>query len=174
MCQRVLIAMAIAGRPDLLIADEPTTALDVTVQAQILRLIAGLVREIDLTVLLITHNIGSVAQLCNRIAVMYAGNVVEVGSTRQILLSPKHPYTQALLRAIPTEGIRRGSLASVAGFVPSLLDPPPGCRFHPRCAHAQDACRAVLPPVQKVAPGHKVACVLYAPDGPPSQRNVHE
>lgn len=161
MRQRVLIAMAIAGRPDLLIADEPTTALDVSVQAQILRLIAELVREIDLTVLLITHNLGVVAQLCNRIAVMYAGNVVEVGSTRQILNSPKHPYTQGLLRAIPNERVDRGELEGVPGSVPSLLDPPPGCRFHPRCSFAEDRCRAAFPPFHAVAPDHNVACVLY-------------
>jgi len=160
MCQRVLIAMAIAGRPDLLIADEPTTALDVSVQAQILRLIADLVREIDLTVLLITHNIGVVAQLCNRIAVMYAGNMVETGPTREILRSPKHPYTQGLLQAIPNEGIARGELQPVAGSVPSLLDPPPGCRFHPRCPFAVDECRAASPPMYGPL-GHRVACILH-------------
>ena len=153
--------MAIAGKPDLLIADEPTTALDVSVQAQILRLIAELVREIDLTVLLITHNIGLVAQLCNRIAVMYAGNVVEVGATRQILQSPKHPYTQGLLQAIPTERVERGALQGVAGSVPNLLEPPSGCRFHPRCAFAMDNCRASFPPMVETEAGHQVACVLY-------------
>jgi len=161
MRQRVLIAMAISGRPDLLIADEPTTALDVSVQAQILRLVAELVREIDLTVLLITHNIGVVAQLCTRIAVMYAGNVVEVGSTRDILQSPRHPYTQGLLRAIPTEDIARGDLEGVSGSVPNLLDPPPGCRFHPRCEFAVEKCRSAVPPMREVAHDHQVACVLY-------------
>jgi peptide/nickel transport system ATP-binding protein len=161
MRQRVLIAMAISGRPDLLIADEPTTALDVSVQAQILRLIAELVRENNLTVLLITHNLGVVAQLCNRIAVMYAGNIVEEGSTRQILHSPKHPYTQGLLKAIPTENIARGDLEGVPGSVPSLLDPPNGCRFHPRCPFVQDHCHAAFPPSYETEPGHAVACVLY-------------
>jgi peptide/nickel transport system ATP-binding protein len=161
MRQRVLIAMAISGRPDLLIADEPTTALDVSVQAQILRLIADLVHEIDLTVLLITHNIGVVAQLCNRIAVMYAGNVVEVGPTREILRNPRHPYTQGLLQAIPTETVERGALKGVAGSVPNLLDPPTGCRFHPRCAFAMDKCRAAFPPMLETDPEHQVACVLY-------------
>jgi oligopeptide/dipeptide ABC transporter ATP-binding protein len=162
MRQRVLIAMAVAGCPDLLIADEPTTAVDVSVQAQILRLIVSLVREIDLTVLLITHNIGVVAQLCTRTAVMYAGNVVETGSTRQILQSPRHPYTRGLLRAIPADGVLRGSLEGIPGSVPNLLDPPPGCRFHPRCAYAQPACTAEFPAPTEVAPGHTVACVLYA------------
>ena len=170
MRQRVLIAMAVAGRPELLIADEPTTALDVSVQAQILRLIVGLVREIDLTVLLITHNIGVVAQLCNRIAVMYAGNVVEIGSTRQILRSPMHPYTQGLLRAIPTDNVRRGALEGIAGSVPSLLDPPPGCRFHPRCTArglSHSRCSVAFPPMVEVATGHAVACVLYENGQPP-------
>jgi peptide/nickel transport system ATP-binding protein len=161
MRQRVLIAMAISGRPELLIADEPTTALDVSVQAQILRLIAELVREIDLTVLLITHNIGVVAQLCPRIAVMYAGNVVESGYTREVLRAPKHPYTQGLLRAIPGEDIGRGELVGVAGSVPSLLTPPPGCRFAPRCTHAMPKCSERFPPTVTVAPEHEVACVLY-------------
>jgi peptide/nickel transport system ATP-binding protein len=165
MRQRVLIAMAVAGQPELLIADEPTTAVDVSVQAQILRLIVSLVREIDLTVLLITHNIGVVAQLCQRTAVMYAGNVVESGSTRQILRSPRHPYTRGLLRAIPTDGVLRGSLEGIPGSVPSLLDPPPGCRFHPRCAYARAECATALPPWIEVAPGHHVACVLYADGG---------
>lgn len=161
MRQRVLIAMAISGRPELLIADEPTTALDVSVQAQILRLIAELVREIGLTVLLITHNIGVVAQLCNRIAVMYAGNVVESGSTVDVLRSPKHPYTQGLLKAIPDETIGRGELVGVAGSVPSLINPPPGCRFAPRCAHARDACTTAFPASRSVEPQHDVSCVLY-------------
>lgn len=161
MRQRVLIAMAISGRPELLIADEPTTALDVSVQAQILRLIAELVREIGLTVLLITHNIGVVAQLCNRIAVMYAGNVVESGLTQDVLRSPKHPYTQGLLQAIPDETIARGELIGVAGSVPSLINPPPGCRFAPRCSHATEKCTVRFPPAVSVAPNHDVSCVLY-------------
>ncbi|MBU6352291.1 MAG: ABC transporter ATP-binding protein [Chloroflexi bacterium] len=161
MRQRVLIAMAIAGRPDLLIADEPTTALDVSVQAQILRLIAELVREIDLTVLLITHNIGLVAQLCNRIAVMYAGHVVESGPVRSILREPQHPYTRGLLQAIVTEKTRRGTLQGVPGSVPSLYEPPPGCRFAPRCREARPQCTAALPRSIQTAPDHQVACVLY-------------
>jgi peptide/nickel transport system ATP-binding protein len=165
MRQRVLIALAISGQPDLLIADEPTTALDVSVQAQILRLIAQLVREINLTVLLITHNIGVVAQLCNRIAVMYAGNVVETGPTRDILRSPKHPYTQGLMRAIPNDDSGRGTLQGVSGNVPSLLDPPPGCRFHTRCPHVTDRCKQRIPPMHSIRDGHEVACVLYENGG---------
>jgi oligopeptide/dipeptide ABC transporter ATP-binding protein len=161
MRQRVLIAMAIAGRPELLIADEPTTALDVSVQAQILRLIAELVREIDLTVLLITHNIGLVAQLCNRIAVMYAGNVIEVGSAREVLTAPKHPYTRGLLQAIPSANIERGALKGVPGTVPGLIKPPRGCRFHTRCTFVQDKCKTVQPPLYETGGGHQAACVLY-------------
>jgi oligopeptide/dipeptide ABC transporter ATP-binding protein len=161
MRQRVLIAMAISGRPDLLIADEPTTALDVSVQAQILRLIAELVREINLTVLLITHNIGVVAQLCNRIAVMYAGTVVESGPVRRILRNPQHPYTRGLLQAIPSEETPRGTLQGVPGSVPNLYAPPPGCRFAPRCAHARAECTAAQPRMVQTAPDHRVACVLY-------------
>ncbi len=161
MRQRVMIAMAIAGKPDLLIADEPTTALDASVQAQILRLIVDLGREFGVTVLLITHNLGVVAQLCNRIAVMYAGNVIEVGSTAEILANPKHPYTQGLLRAIPSEDIARGELQGVAGSVPNLLKPPSGCRFHPRCPFAMERCTQAFPPLHTVGPDHTAACVLY-------------
>jgi peptide/nickel transport system ATP-binding protein len=167
MRQRVLIGMAIAGRPDLLIADEPTTALDVSVQAQILRLIKELVREIDLTVLLITHNMGVIAQLCNRIAVMYAGNVVETGLIREVLRSPQHPYTRGLLQAIPNDEIGRGMLKSITGSVPSLLDPPPGCRFHPRCPFAQARCQDRVPPLYG-PPAHRVACVLHEDGAKPA------
>ncbi len=168
MRQRVLIAMAIAGRPDLLIADEPTTALDVSVQAQILRLIAELVREIQLTVLLITHNIGVVAQLCNRIAVMYAGAIVEEGPVRRVLRAPFHPYTQGLLKAIPTETTPKGKLQGVPGSVPNLYSPPPGCRFAPRCAYARSVCTLQQPPMTTIDEDHHVACILYREDHPGS------
>jgi peptide/nickel transport system ATP-binding protein len=160
MRQRVLIAMALIGRPDLLIADEPTTALDVSVQAQILRLIFDLVREFDLGVMLITHNLGVVAQICSHVAVMYAGNIVESGVVRAVLKSPQHPYTRALLAAIPTVGHKRGELLGLPGAVPNLLAPPPGCRFAPRCAQAQQRCSAALPPALAVGAEHRVACVL--------------
>jgi peptide/nickel transport system ATP-binding protein len=155
MRQRVLIAMALIGRPDLLIADEPTTALDVSVQAQILRLIRGMVDEFDMGVLMITHNLGVVAQSCTHVAVMYAGNIVESGPVRDVLMAPRHPYTQALLAAIPTRGTARGALKGLAGTVPNLITPPQGCRFAPRCAWATAAC-ATLPPLTG-AP-HRTAC----------------
>ncbi len=161
MRQRVLIAMALIGRPDLLIADEPTTALDVSVQAQILRLIRAMVEEFDMGVLLITHNLGVVAQSCTHVAVMYAGNIVESGPVRAVLTAPLHPYTRALLQAIPTRGVQRGALRGLAGAVPNLIAPPPGCRFAPRCPRATDACRAAVPPLE--GDGHRVAC-LYPGD----------
>ncbi len=157
MRQRVLIAMALLGRPDLLVADEPTTALDVSVQAQILRLLHELVVEDGLSVLLITHNLGVVAQLCSHVAVMYAGNVVEAGPVRDIFRHARHPYTRALLAALPAAGARRGALASLPGQVPDLVQPPPGCRFAPRCARATPSCTEALPPM--VGAPHAVACV---------------
>ncbi|WP_159995555.1 ABC transporter ATP-binding protein [Roseomonas sp. 18066] len=158
MKQRVLIAMALIGRPDLLIADEPTTALDVSVQAQILRLIHDLVREHGLGVMFITHNLGVVAQLCSHVAVMYAGNVVEAGPVRDVLKSPRHPYTNALLAALPTAGTVRGALQGLAGTVPSLLVPPPGCRFANRCRLAEPGCDAGTPALVGPEGGHRVAC----------------
>jgi peptide/nickel transport system ATP-binding protein len=159
MRQRVLIAMALIGRPDLLVADEPTTALDVSVQAQILRLVHDLVTELDLGVILITHNLGVVAQLASHVAVMYAGNIVESGGVRQVLKSPRHPYTKALLRAMPSVGQKRGQLAGLPGTVPDLHRPPPGCRFAPRCALAIPACRDGTPPWLDLAQDHRVACL---------------
>ncbi|SFL15442.1 ABC transporter ATP-binding protein [Falsiroseomonas stagni] len=159
MRQRVLIAMALIGRPSLLIADEPTTALDVSVQAQVLALLKGMVAETGMAVMLITHNLGVVAQSCTHVAVMYAGNIVESGRVAQVIRAPRHPYTQALLAAIPTRHVARGALQGLAGSVPDLLAPPPGCRFAPRCAHARAAC-AVLPASVTVEEGHRVACVL--------------
>ncbi|MCP8941020.1 ABC transporter ATP-binding protein [Alsobacter sp. SYSU M60028] len=160
MRQRVLIAMALIGKPDLLIADEPTTALDVSVQAQILRLIHDLVVEDGLTVVMITHNLGVVAQLCTHVAVMYAGNIVEAGPVRPVFKNPGHPYTRALMAAVPTAGTKRGELAGLPGIVPSLFKPPPGCRFATRCAHATAACDLGAPAMRELSPGHSVACVL--------------
>ncbi len=159
MRQRVLIAMALIGRPRLLVADEPTTALDVSVQAQILQLIYDLVRERGLGVMFITHNLAVVAELCSHVAVMYAGNVVESGDVRAVLKSPAHPYTRALLAAVPVAGTRRGSLAGLPGTVPSLIDPPPGCRFASRCASAGPDCLGGKPPMVPLGETHQAACL---------------
>ncbi|WP_414897933.1 ABC transporter ATP-binding protein [Rhodovulum sp. YEN HP10] len=168
MRQRVLIAMALIGRPDLLIADEPTTALDVSVQAQILTLLRGMVADRGLGVILITHNMGVVAQTCSHVAVMYAGNVVETGPVAELLDRPAHPYTRALMAAIPTRNTPRGALRGLPGTVPDLFDPPPGCRFAPRCPRAQAACRTAPPPTYALGAGHSVSClhpVAGAADG---------
>ncbi len=162
MRQRVLIAMALAGKPDLLIADEPTTALDVTIQAQILRLITDLVKQLGLSVLLITHNLGVVAQTCEKAAVMYSGRVVEQAPVRELFKNPKHPYTQGLMQAVPTKHTSRGELAGIPGSIPDLARPPSGCRFHPRCLHATDLCRQEVPAATIVGPEHSTSCHLFS------------
>ncbi|MDX2138806.1 MAG: ABC transporter ATP-binding protein [Chloroflexota bacterium] len=161
MRQRVLIAMALAGEPDLLIADEPTTALDVTIQAQILRLIDSLVKRLGLSVLLITHNLGVVVQTCQKVAVMYAGRVIETAPVGELFRNPKHPYTQGLLKAVPTAHTPRGALEGIRGTIPNLTQPPEGCRFHPRCPHVMDVCRGIVPSGYHVGADHKAYCHLY-------------
>ena len=162
MSQRIALAIAIACHPQVLIADEPTTALDVTIQAQILHLIRRLlVEERGTGVLLITHDLGVVAQVCDRVAVMYAGKIVEFGDVQSIFSNPLHPYTQALLHSLPSQGIARGALENIQGLVPSLADRPTGCRFHPRCAHARAICREEIPPLRAYSAEQEVACVLY-------------
>ena len=145
MKQRIVIAMALAGDPDLIVADEPTTALDVTVQAQIIQILGALVRDRGLALLLITHDMGVVAQVCDRVAVLYAGRLAEEGPVDAIFAAPAHPYTAALIGCIPQEGMASGSLRGIPGTVPSALAMPPGCRFHPRCARASDLCRSAVP-----------------------------
>jgi peptide/nickel transport system ATP-binding protein len=140
MRQRVMIAMALACEPELLIADEPTTALDVTIQAQILELIAELQERLRLSVIMITHDLGVIAQLCHRVAVMYAGKIVEVGEAEEMFEHPTHPYTQGLLRATPRPDEVTERMISIEGVPPNLISPPPGCAFVPRCMHARDSC----------------------------------
>jgi oligopeptide/dipeptide ABC transporter ATP-binding protein len=161
MCQRVMIAMALSCNPDLLIADEPTTALDVTIQAQILKLMRELKDKIGASILLITHDLSVVAQLCDKVAVMYAGRIVEQGKVRDIFKNPLHPYTRGLLEAIPVVGKREKRLKGIEGFVPDMLNPPPGCRFHPRCPYATEICNVKSPDSFHVENGHYVSCFLY-------------
>jgi oligopeptide/dipeptide ABC transporter ATP-binding protein len=160
MKQRVMIAMAIACNPELLIADEPTTALDVTIQAQILDLLTAIKNEVGLSILLITHDLGVVAETCDRVAIMYGGNIVEVCSTKQLFGNPLHPYAQALLQAIPKLDERRDRLEAISGSVPNLIDPPSGCRYHPRCPFAMTICSSKKPTLEEIEPDHFVACYL--------------
>ncbi len=176
MSQRVMIAMMLVTRPKLLIADEPTSALDVTIQAQILELMKSLVREIETSVLMITHDLGVMAEICNRIAVMYAGNIVETGSVRDVLKNPGHPYTQNLLKTVPDNANPDQPLFSIKGNVPSLLIPQTHCVFAPRCQHAFDRCRKEVPPIYIVSGSgtgfvngsaggeHQAACFLLDGD----------
>jgi len=161
MQQRVMISMALACRPKLLIADEPTTAVDVTIQAQILDLLLELQRELHLSVLLITHNLGIVAETCQRVGVMYAGTLAEVAPTKDLFREPLHPYTQRLLKSLPRPDARGEPLASIPGTVPSLVDPPTGCRYHPRCEFAMASCSVRRPVLLEHRPSHRAACLLY-------------
>jgi oligopeptide/dipeptide ABC transporter ATP-binding protein len=158
MRQRILIAMALAGEPALLVADEPTTALDVTVQAQILALIAGLVADRGLSLMLISHDLGVVAAACARIAVMYAGTVVEEAPTAELLSNPLHPYARGLIAAIPDLERPDHRPQGIPGSIPSLIHPPTGCRFHPRCPAATELCRRDKPLPREILPGRRVAC----------------
>jgi peptide/nickel transport system ATP-binding protein len=160
MQQRVMIAMALSCRPRLLIADEPTTALDVTIQAQILRLLRDLQKRMDFSVILITHNLGVVAQTCDRLAVLYAGSVVESGTTREIFNDPQHPYTRGLMNAIPKPGSRGKKMSVILGTVPSNPGQVVGCAFAPRCEFAFERCTTESPNLFNVEGNHKSACFL--------------
>ncbi len=161
MQQRVIIAMAIAAEPKLLVADEPTTALDVTIQAQILELLAELKRRLGMSMLLITHNLGIVGQIADHVAVMYAGQIVESAPARQLLRRPLHPYTQALVNSVPKLGARSERLANIPGSVPSPGAMPGGCRFHPRCAKARPDCAQNPPELVEVENGRQVRCPYW-------------
>ena len=161
MQQRVMIAMALSCNPSLLIADEPTTALDVTIQAQILELMKELKRKVGASIMLITHDLGVVAETCSRVAVMYAGNIVECAEIKEIFSKPMHPYTKGLLSSIPKGGKKKEELVIIKGSVPNLITPPSGCRFHPRCNYATERCAKEKPKLRKVSEGHEVACFLY-------------
>jgi len=161
MAQRAMIAMALSCDPELLIADEPTSSLDVTIEAQILELIKDLISKFRASVLLITHDLGIVAETCDKVAVMYAGNVIEYGDVRDIFKRHKHPYTEGLLNSVPKLKIS-GELYTIEGSVPNLITPPTGCRFHPRCPEARKKCSELKPPDVEVEPGHSVSCFLYS------------
>jgi peptide/nickel transport system ATP-binding protein/oligopeptide transport system ATP-binding protein len=161
MRQRVMIAMELSCHPFLLIADEPTTALDVTIQAQILRLIKEMKKELQTSILLITHDLGVIAEMCDRVAVMYAGSIVEEARVEEIFEDPKHPYTQGLWGAIPRVDQEKEVLTVIPGTVPDLSQPPTGCKFHPRCSHRFAPCDQKTPPLYQISSGHFVACNLF-------------
>jgi len=161
MRQRAMIAMALSCDPALLIADEPTTALDVTIQAQILELLKDLCKALNMTVLLITHNLGIVAEICDRLGVMYAGKLAEVGPVGSFFGMAMHPYTRGLLKAVPKVTEETEQLYTIVGEVPDLINPPGGCRFHPRCPQVMEECRKREPPFFSVGANHEASCFLY-------------
>jgi len=159
MRQRSMIAMALSCNPQILIADEPTTALDVTIQAQIIELVKRLQRELGMAVIWITHDLGVVAGLCERVIVMYAGHIIEQARIKELYANPSHPYTLGLLGSIPRlDAVRKSKLTPIEGLPPDLIDAPPGCPFVPRCAYAQDICAQERPELRTVAPEHQIAC----------------
>ena len=158
MRQRVIIAIALACNPALLIADEPTTALDVTIQAQVLELMFELSQKVGFSMLLISHDLGIISQMCDEISIMYAGYIVETTNMENFFANYKHPYSEGLIGSIPRLGRRKEMLSTISGSVPSLIHLPPGCRFHPRCHYAMDRCKIEKPLLKEISPGHKVAC----------------
>ena len=174
MRQRLMIALALVLRPSFIVADEPTTALDVLVEAQIIRILHDLRRNFDTALLLITHNLGIVAEACDRVAVMYAGHIVEEGDARQVFSEPAHPYTRELLRS--TISLRTTGLHYIPGAPPDLVEPPSGCRFHPRCPNAMRVCRDQVPIEVRSAAGQRVSCWLHGPEEhiPPGGREPLE
>lgn len=158
MIQRVMVAMAFSCNPSLLIADEPTTALDVTIEAQILELLKGLVKRNGASVLYISHDLGVISEISDRVAVMYAGNIVEYADTTLLFENPQHPYTEALLRCLPGSEARGNRLGSIPGRVPELTERPKGCKFNPRCPYVMDICKERPPKLLEIASGHSVAC----------------
>jgi oligopeptide/dipeptide ABC transporter ATP-binding protein len=155
----VMIAMALSSHPRLVLCDEPTTALDVTVQDQILSILATLQRDENLSILYVTHDLAVVAQLCQRVAVMYAGQIVEIGAVDEVFRRPRHPYTLGLLRSVPRFERVDQHLSSIPGVPPDFLVPPPGCRFHPRCVYAEEDCRSGDFPLRAVGDRHETACI---------------
>jgi oligopeptide/dipeptide ABC transporter ATP-binding protein len=161
MRQRVMIAIALACEPEIILCDEPTTALDVTIQDQILRLLAGLCRETGVSLIFVTHDLPVVAQICQQVAVMYGGRLVETGPVREVLIDPRHPYTLGLVRSAPDFDNVRASLVPIPGSPPSLVSPPEGCRFHPRCKFAEEDCLVTEPPLKVLGGGRATACLHH-------------
>jgi oligopeptide/dipeptide ABC transporter ATP-binding protein len=161
MRQRVMIAIALSCEPELILCDEPTTALDVTIQDQILRLLARLCRETGASLIFVTHDLPVVAQVCQRVAVMYGGQLVERGEVREVLLDPRHPYTLGLVRSAPDFEYVRESLVPIPGSPPSLITPPSGCRFHPRCQFVEEDCKVTETPLRLLPGGRATACLHY-------------
>lgn len=157
MKQRVATARALAGEPEVLIADEPTTNLDVTIQAQVLELLKDLRKELGMTLILITHDMGIIAEMTTKIVVLYAGRVAEIASTKDLYRTPRHPYTAALLRAVPRVDVRK-QLVPIAGNIPNLIDPPTGCRYHPRCPYSTQICVDQIPPLETIEGSRQVSC----------------
>jgi peptide/nickel transport system ATP-binding protein len=176
MRQRVMIAIALSCDPELLIADEPTTALDVTIQAQIMELLASLQKKLGLAVLLITHDLGVVAEFCERVIVMYTGRVVEDAPVQQLFGSPAHPYTRGLLKSLPGAAIVAGTpvnrLPTISGMVPPITNLPPGCKFNPRCPDVMDICLGNEPALMPVAPGQSARCYLHGDEADPERLNT--
>jgi oligopeptide/dipeptide ABC transporter ATP-binding protein len=162
MCQRVLIGTGIANSPELLIADEPTTALDVTIQAQILQLMKDLKKDINASIILITHDLATIAQICTKVYVMYGGRIVEKAPVKEFYQNPQHPYSVGLIKSVPVLGKRVKRLYTIEGQPPNLLNPPPGCRFEPRCTKAKKICSKTYPPEVDLKKDHQVSCWLYS------------
>jgi len=158
MRQRAMIAMALASNPDILIADEPGTALDVIVQAQVLKLLNELKKSLNLSIIMITHDLSLITETCEKLVIMYAGNIAESGDIMTIHKEPLHPYTQDLISSFPNIQAQKRRMTSIPGSPPDLLQPPPGCRFHPRCKYAMDICRKETPKLKEAAKNHYVAC----------------
>lgn len=173
MRQRAMIAITLASNPRLLLADEPTTALDVTIQDQIIKLLRRLKKQLRMSVILITHDLGVVSQLCDKVAVMYAGQIMEIADVKELFHHPAHPYTVALMESIPHVEGERQALKSIPGLPPNLTDLPAGCPFAPRCSHVSDACRLEFPPMRQVGPDHFIRCNYSGADSAKEERR-HE
>ena len=169
MRQRVMIAVALSCDPELLIADEPTTALDVTIQAQIMELLANLQQKLGLAILLITHDLGVVAEFCERVIVMYTGRVVEEASVRELFANPAHPYTRGLLKSLPSVSKSGTRLPTIAGMVPSISRLPDGCKFNPRCPDVMEICLGKEPALMPVGEGHSARCYLHGDEADPER-----